>query len=664
MLLKTLRMKNFRQYKGEQILTFSTDTDKNVTVVLGKNTSGKTTLIQAFNWGLYGKANFDTKDFLLNLEIATDLKPGESEEVEVAIDLVHDGIDYTIVRCQEYLCKSLGNVEPQHAKELIKYKTPDGQTDFIKNSFDIKDTINKILPEDLSTYFFFDGERITNLGKNSLEGRKDITKAVKGVLGLTALDNAISHLKGGHKHSVIARLANSIQIEGDEKLKKLIDKDSEYREELCYLSKMLEENKDAIDYYRKKCDKLAQILKDNEKTAELQNMIEKNEATIRMYKRKKEEVMNKIIKEFSSKGPYFFMQPLISKAKKMLDEEEYSDKGIPHIQSSTIDYLLEKGKCICGEKIQKGDKKYEALIELKKYLPPESIGTMVKNFLINAKHYKKSGSEFFERIEDYYRNFREYKLVISNLISDNDNYSKLIKEKKDLKKIKQELDSYKIKIKQIEKENEELHTKKGAFETKLKSINKEITRQSSKTKRNRHIKTCLQYAKCIANELEDYYKSEEAKIRRLLQQRVDSIFEKMYHGERQLIITQNYKYVLKTPGVKEEFQSKADKSMGLETVTSFAFISGILALAREKVLDDKFGMESEPYPLVMDAPFSNADDIHVEKISGILPKIAEQVIMFIMHKDWEHAKDVLANRLDKMYELDKKSETYTIIREC
>ena len=123
-----------------------------------------------------------------------------------------------MIRSQNYICKSPGNIDPQNAKALLQYKTPDGQPGFIENYFDIRDTINKILPEDLSTYFFFDGERITNLGKNSLEGRKDITKAVKGVLGLTALDNAIAHLKRGHKHSVIARFINSIHVEGDENL--------------------------------------------------------------------------------------------------------------------------------------------------------------------------------------------------------------------------------------------------------------------------------------------------------------------------------------------------------------------------------------------------------------------------------------------------------------
>ena len=39
-----LRMLNFMRYKGENSLEFSCDKEKNVTVVLGDNTIGKTTL--------------------------------------------------------------------------------------------------------------------------------------------------------------------------------------------------------------------------------------------------------------------------------------------------------------------------------------------------------------------------------------------------------------------------------------------------------------------------------------------------------------------------------------------------------------------------------------------------------------------------------------------
>ena len=49
-----LRMLNFMRYKGENSLDFSRDDRKNVTVVLGDNTVGKTTLAQAFRWVLWG----------------------------------------------------------------------------------------------------------------------------------------------------------------------------------------------------------------------------------------------------------------------------------------------------------------------------------------------------------------------------------------------------------------------------------------------------------------------------------------------------------------------------------------------------------------------------------------------------------------------------------
>ena len=73
MLIKSITLNNFRQFKGKQTLEFSTDTEKNVTVLLGDNTFGKTTILQAFNWCLYGVADFpkdSNPDFLLNMEAA------------------------------------------------------------------------------------------------------------------------------------------------------------------------------------------------------------------------------------------------------------------------------------------------------------------------------------------------------------------------------------------------------------------------------------------------------------------------------------------------------------------------------------------------------------------------------------------------------------------
>ena len=71
---------------------------------------------------------------------------------------------------------------------------------------------------------------------------------------------------------------------------------------------------------------------------------------------------------------------------------------------------------------------------------------------------------------------------------------------------------------------------------------------------------------------------------------------------------------------------------------------------------------SEPYPLVMDAPFSNADETHTTNISKVLPEVAEQVIMFVMQKDWNYAERVMNDRVGCRYRLEKESETCTYLR--
>ncbi|WP_052475827.1 AAA family ATPase [Cohnella kolymensis] len=192
MLLRSIKLKNFRQYKGIQNMTFSSDNQQNVTVILGDNTSGKTTLVQAFNWTLYGTSTFTTKDFLLNMDVSREMDIGDNETVEVEICLNHDNTEYIITRTQEYTCDYKG-VRPNKSDIKVSYKESDGQIETIRKSV-IDSTINKILPSDLSNYFFFDGERIGNISS-----KQDVAESVKGLLGLAALDNTMKHLDPSKK---------------------------------------------------------------------------------------------------------------------------------------------------------------------------------------------------------------------------------------------------------------------------------------------------------------------------------------------------------------------------------------------------------------------------------------------------------------------------------
>ncbi len=108
MKFRKIKMYNFMRYKGENEIEFSTDSDKNVTVVLGNNTFGKTTIAQAFRWGLYGTI-IDTqyaksKDTnILNNEALAQMGPNDRKLVSVSIQIENQGVTYEFKRKAEFV---------------------------------------------------------------------------------------------------------------------------------------------------------------------------------------------------------------------------------------------------------------------------------------------------------------------------------------------------------------------------------------------------------------------------------------------------------------------------------------------------------------------------------------------------------------------------------
>lgn len=92
MKFKEITLVNFMRYKGENTIRFSTDDRMNVTAILGNNTVGKTTIAQAFRWGLYGEVistNYETKEkaVLLNKEVIAEMGIKGTREVLVEITM-------------------------------------------------------------------------------------------------------------------------------------------------------------------------------------------------------------------------------------------------------------------------------------------------------------------------------------------------------------------------------------------------------------------------------------------------------------------------------------------------------------------------------------------------------------------------------------------------
>lgn len=659
MLIKSLKMQNFRQFKGNTAVDFSCDPNQNVTIILGDNTFGKTTLLQAFNWCFYETVMFDNNpDFLLNLEVANGMTNGDTETVSVEICVIHNSVEYVISRSQQYICANNKVSGAKKSQVKVSYKQPDGQTESVR-ALEVQNVIENILPKDLSTYFFFDTERV-----RSISTRKDVSDAVKGLLGLSIMDSAIKHIgTKGNKKTVLGKLYGAMDTDGDKRARDALDmiQSSEAKREA--IKDQLETCASQIKQYEARKGQLDDILRDNQTTSTLQKKKEDLERRISTERSSLESTTGLFFKEFSKGSLQMFAQPLLGRASDFLAATKIDDKGIRDLTAPTILELIKRGRCICGAEICEGNDAYRHLMEELNYVPPESIGNTVRHYREKLSSFSKNADHIYDSLTSRYQEIYRSKARIQEWEDELADISIQIRGKENMKQYETELLDVKKRLRELSDKKERLIRDDATLKNDIERYKKVYDSLVAVSDKNKETMLFIQYAEEILDWLSSTYKEKEAFIREALETKVNHIFEQMYHGHRRVSIDQRYQVTLLT--TIEDKEVAAGESEGSNRVKSFAFIAGLVALAKEKLIatagEEGFNLSSEPYPLVMDAPFSNADETHTANISKVLPEIAEQVIMFVMQKDWRYAEPVMASRVGKQYTLKKHSETYTVL---
>lgn len=658
MLLKTLRMRNFRQFKGDTNVTFACAKDQNVTIILGDNTFGKTTLLQAFNWCFYKTVVLPNADMLLNLDIATSMPEGGAANVEVDITLIHSGVEYILTRTQAFV-KRNGNVTGLQPSMKVSYKEKDGQIEKIKDTM-VDNVINNILPKDLSTYFFFDTERV-----GAVSDRKDLADSVKGLLGLSVLDNAINHLGTRQgKRTVIGQFYGALDNEGDAKAKEALDRIQDAQSRRDVISRQLDTVASEICYYDGRKEQLEVILRDNQTTAALQKKKEGIEHGVEQEMKAQISMSKALIADFNSGSMHFYGQPLVTQALNFLKEVQIDDKGIKDLTKITLLDILKRGKCVCGAELIEGNPAFEHILDEMNFVPPESIGTAVRNYRDKLNTFSTSSDQIYNGIKSRYEELLRSRNRVQEWNDELVEISEKIQGKDSMAKFESELLDVKNRLREQNAKREKLIREDEAKKNDIERYQKMYENLIAVSSNNKALMTYIRYAEEILAWLTETYKEKESFIRAELEGQVNMIFEKMYHGRRRVSVDSKYHVTLLTTIADQEIAS--GESEGLNRVKNFAFIAGLVALAKNRIVSNagevEIDLSSEPYPLVMDAPFSNADEMHTSNISKVLPEVAEQVVMFVMKKDWRYAEPVIQDRVGAMYSLDKKSEQHTILK--
>ena len=661
-------MRNFRQFKGNQKLEFACDPEKNVTVLLGENTFGKTTILQAFNWCLYDVAEFpkdSNPDVLLNDEVA-DESAGvqQKQDVEVEVELEHRGITYNILRTRTYIDRAIGNWNALPDTISIAYKK-DGITKTVREGEE-RNVINAILPQSLSGYFFFDTERVSDIST-----RGDLSEAVRGLLGLSAVENARNHLGDRtHKKSAIGQWSSSLDSDGDERAKNAQETITRETENIEKFEQEIKDTDIELQQLNAQKEKIEEILRENQSTADLQRRKQENETELEE-RRKRLSYTNGLFMDFYNNGIVsYFMAPLMDQAEQCLVSAEVDDIGIRDMTEASIRDIIKRGKCLCGAEIivesdgMPGNEVFKHIIEEIKYLPPAHLGTAVYNFKSLLANDRRNMTQFFPTVEQKYKEIQGLRNEIVKLENEIDSINKTIFGKENMSEYESSINKIKNDIKRMNEKKGRCDRDIGAAKGEIAQAQKIRDSLVSASARNKELIRFIAYAEKICEWIDATYVEKESEMRDNLQEKVNDLLKKMYHGERRVQIDKQYRVTLFAQVNGKE--KVTGESEGLKRVKNFAFISGLVALAKEKAsigknASDSISWENEAYPLVMDAPFSNADETHIRNISSVLPDVANQVIMFVMEKDWQYAEPVIVGKVGKRCSLKKHSETKTTI---
>jgi DNA sulfur modification protein DndD len=629
-----LKLRNFRQYYGEQTVAFADDRHKNVTIINGNNGAGKTGLYLALQWCLYGAVDEVTKaGELVSKKLLSEMETGTSAEFGVVVEFVHLAHRYRAVRTQRVTKGPHGNASYGEPNLNLTKVSHSGKAEIVRFP---EMEMESILPAKVRNYFFFDGEKIDEFSKP--DHAAEVGKAIRNVLSVEALQRAINHLS-----TVSRELNRELTTKASGRLQDLLDEQVRCLDELELAKKQLAENQEELHAAKSQFDDINQRL---ESLSEVREWAAKRSGTERLRASKEEardreesrlqETLNNAYLAFASEPASIALRIIEDKREKGQIPSGFREQFIEDLMSSRV--------CICGREFEHGGDEYRHLVELLTLAVPGKLQDLVTETGPELKGLIDTCSHYPNRINGSVARISEINAELDEIAEELREISRHISETpvEDITALEHSRKQYEDAIQRLILDQGEYNASIKRLSTEREDLSVKIKAESAREDKAAKIKKSFQLAEDCSKVLREIFDQFAETTRREIEKAAKQIFAEMVWKNEQFVdlqLTENYELQITD---RWGYPTQSEMSAGERQVLSLAFIAG---------MSDWLGTDYSA-PLVMDTPFGRLFSGHRESVARTLPELTPQLVLLVQDEEFgATAREAIADHVGAEYEL-------------
>ena len=631
MIIKNVEIKNWGRYPSVDI-PLEVDKGRNVVLIRARNNNGKTTLFYALKWALFGERGLAGHGKQTEAISWINRQAAAEGDGEMFVELILEigGRDYRLQRKQKFYQTNTGDdilADGGEALEIFDQENGETVADAGDTPRKKQNWIHqKIIPERVSQFFFFDGEDIKRY-MDKPEG--EIIEAIVSILGIKTLQNATNDVKDIQKIFTEDHRRKVNKSTKDEKLKaesqanqdKIEEKNAKLAISIREQEAKKERKKDITEKLSKNAASEEKI---NERTR-VQELIE--------HQKKGLEKNKTSLKEHRGDSSVMLLNGLME----LIDRTEETPSSKDQWSSKTASYMIKKkyDRCVCDNHID--DKVLEILqkkvlqlkptpqAQLKRFVESTFGRTNPDVMLTELNHTMNERNRITNEME-------MNQTVVNKINEELKGFGKemitILREKEE--KIEKEIEES---IKEIQSDTEELDNLKNEqyiltrkLETGLPQ--EEIDEAARLKQFNEDIRDAFNIS------INNFYEQRKP----ILEKHISDIFLKLINNPKLykgLEISDAWQIFVRYYDGKLLPSDQYGPSAGASQIVATAFIAGL----------NEFS--SKTAPVVIDTPLGRLDDIHRENILKYYNKMSKSQVI-ILYTPAEISKDNLLLVEDKV----------------